>query len=119
MRKRIVRIALVVLVLGAILVWAFLPSPVPADFATVQKGVLQVTVEDEGQTRVRDRYVVSAPVPGRMERIELEPGDPVIAKKTVVARFAPTDPSLLDVRTRAELEARARAAESAVGSARA
>ena len=119
MRKRIVRIALVVLVLGAILVWAFLPSPVPADFATVQKGVLQVTVEDEGQTRVRDRYVVSAPVPGRMERIELEPGDPVIAKKTLVARFAPTDPSLLDVRTRAELEARARAAESTVGTAKA
>lgn len=119
MTKRIVRIALVVLVLGAILVWAFLPSPVQADFGTVQKGVLQVTVEDEGQTRVRDRYVVSAPVPGRMERIELEPGDPVTAKKTVIARFAPTDPSLLDVRTRAELEARARAAESAVGTARA
>ena len=119
MTKRIVRIALVALVLGAILVWAFLPSPVQADFGTVQKGVLQVTVEDEGQTRVRDRYVVSAPVPGRMERIELEPGDAVTAKKTVLARFAPTDPSLLDVRTRAELEARARAAESAVGSARA
>ena len=119
MTKRIVRIALVVLGLGAILVWAFLPSPVQADFGTVQKGVLQVTVEDEGQTRVRDRYVVSAPVPGRMERIELEPGDPVTAKRTVVARFAPTDPSLLDVRTRAELEARARAAESAVGTARA
>ena len=119
MTKRIVRIALVVLALGAILVWAFLPSPVQADFATVQRGVLQVTVEDEGQTRVRDRYVVSAPVPGRMERIELEPGDAVIAKKTIVARFAPTDPSLLDVRTRAELEARARAVDSAVGTARA
>jgi HlyD family secretion protein len=119
MTKRIVRLALVVLVLGAILVWAFLPSPVQADFATVQRGVLQVTVEDEGQTRVRDRYVVSAPVPGRMERIELEPGDAVVAKKTIVARFAPTDPALLDVRTRAELEARARAAETAVGTARA
>jgi HlyD family secretion protein len=119
MTKRIIRTALVVLVLGAILVWAFLPAPVQADLATVQRGVLQVTVEDEGQTRVRDRYVVSAPVPGRMERIELEPGDAVTAKKTVVARFAPTDPSLLDVRTRAELEARARAADSAVGTTRA
>ena len=119
MTKRLVRIALVVIVLGGILVWAFLPSPVPADFATVQKGTLQVTVEDEGRTRVRDRYIVSAPVPGRMERIELEPGDPVVASKTIVARFAPTDPALLDVRTRAELEARARAAESGVGSARA
>ena len=119
MTKRIVRIALVLLVLGAIVVWAFMPAAVPADFATVQKGTLQVTVEDEGRTRVRDRYVVSAPVPGRMQRIELEPGDPVVAGKTVVARFAPTDPALLDVRTRAELEARARAAESAVGAARA
>ncbi len=119
MTKRIVRIAIVLLVLGAIVVWAFMPAAVPADFATVQKGTLQVTVEDEGRTRVRDRYVVSAPVPGRMQRIELEPGDPVVASKTVVARFAPTDPALLDVRTRAELEARARAAESAVGAARA
>ena len=119
MTKRIVRIAIVLLVLGAIVVWAFMPAAVQADFATVQKGTLQVTVEDEGRTRVRDRYVVSAPVPGRMQRIELEPGDPVVASKTVVARFAPTDPALLDVRTRAELEARARAAESAVGAARA
>jgi HlyD family secretion protein len=119
MTKRIVRIAIVLLVLGAIVVWAFMPAAVQADFATVQKGTLQVTVEDEGRTRVRDRYVVSAPVPGRMQRIELEPGDPVVAGKTVVARFAPTDPALLDVRTRAELEARARAAESAVGAARA
>ena len=119
MTKRVVRIGLVVLVLAAILIWAFGPAPVPADFATVQKGTLQVTVEDEGHTRVRDRYVVSAPVPGRMQRIELEPGDPVTANKTVLARFAPTDPALLDVRTRAELEARARAAESSVGRARA
>jgi HlyD family secretion protein len=119
MTKRIVRTALVVLALAAVLIWAFRPAPVAADFASVQKGVLQVTVEDEGRTRVRDRYVVSAPVPGRMQRIELEPGDPVAANKTVLARFAPTDPALLDVRTRAELEARARGAESAVGTARA
>jgi HlyD family secretion protein len=119
MTKRIVRIALAVIVPGAILLWAFSPSPVPADVATAHKGVLQVTVEDEGRTRVRDRYVVSAPVPGRMQRIELEPGDAVVANKTVLARFAPTDPALLDVRTRAELEARARAAESAIGGARA
>jgi HlyD family secretion protein len=54
-----------------------------------------------------------------MERIELEPGDPVVAGKTAVAQFRPTPPTLLDVRTRAELEARARASESAVGGARA
>ena len=110
---------MVVVVLVAVLVWAFRPAAVPADFGTVQRGTLQVTVEDEGRTRVRDRYVVSAPVPGRMQRIELDPGDPVTARKTILARFQPTDPTLLDVRTRAELEARARAAESAVGAARA
>jgi HlyD family secretion protein len=109
----------VVVVLVAVLVWAFRPAAVPADFGTVQRGTLQVTVEDEGRTRVRDRYVVSAPVPGRMQRIELDPGDPVTARKTILARFQPTDPTLHDVRTRAELEARVRAAESAVGAARA
>jgi HlyD family secretion protein len=76
-------------------------------------------VEDEGRTRVRDRYVVSAPLPGRMRRIELEPGDSVVAGKTLLAQLQPTDPALLDVRTRAELEARLRASESALGGARA
>jgi HlyD family secretion protein len=119
MTRRVVRIAVPLAVLAAVLVWAFRPAPVPADFATVQRGPLQVTIEEEGRTRVGERYVVSAPVPGRMQRIELEPGDPVAAGKTVVARFLPTDPALLDARTRAELEARLRAAESAVGGARA
>src|SRR5918995_4822042 len=119
LKSRILRIGLVIAVLAAIGVWAFRPQPVPADFAAVERGPLEVTVEEEGRTRVRDRYVVSAPLPGRMRRIELEPGDQVIAGKTVLARFQPSDPALLDVRTRSELEARARAAESAAGGARA
>jgi HlyD family secretion protein len=118
-RARFVKIVLVVVALAAIAWWAFRPAPVPADFVTVARGDLQVTVNEEGRTRVRDRFVVSAPLPGRMQRIELEPGDRVVAGKTVVARFEPTDPVLLDVRTRAELEARVRASESAVGGARA
>lgn len=117
--KRLFRIVLVVLALAAVLIWAFRPASVNADFATVERGPLRVTVDEEGQTRVRDRYVVSAPVPGRMLRIELEPGDPVVANETVVARFQPTDPALLDVRTRAELEARVRAAQSSLGGAKA
>ena len=119
MTRRLLKITLVLLVLAAIGYWAFRPSPVPADFASVQRGALHVTVNEEGRTRVRDRYVVSAPVPGRMRRIELEPGDPVVARKTIVAQFEPSAPALLDVRTRAELEARVNAAESAVGGARA
>jgi HlyD family secretion protein len=116
---RVLRVGLIVLVLAAIGFWAFRPRPVPADFAAVTRGPLQVTVDEEGRTRVRDRYVVSAPLPGRMRRIELEPGDPVVAGKTVLAEFLPADPVLLDARTRAELEARARAAESALEGARA
>jgi HlyD family secretion protein len=116
---RLVRIALIIIVIALVAYWAFRPRPVPADFVTVERGPLEVTVEDEGRTRVRDRFVVSAPVPGRMERIQLEPGDPVTAGKTVLARFLPIDPVLLDARTRGELEARVRAAESALGSARA
>jgi HlyD family secretion protein len=119
MTKRLLRIGAVVVVLAALAFWAFRPAPVPADFATVERGPLEVTVEEEGRTRVRDRYVVSAPVPGRMLRIELEPGDPVVGGKTVLAQFQPTDPALLDVRTRAELEGRVQAAQSALGGARA
>lgn len=119
MTKRLIKIALVIAIVLAVGLWAFRPGAVPADFSTVGRGPLQVTVNEEGRTRVRDRYVVSAPLPGRMTRIELEPGDPVVAGKTVVARFQPSDPALLDVRTRAELEARVSAAESALGGARA
>jgi HlyD family secretion protein len=119
MARRWIRIAVVVVVLAAVGYWAFKPAPVAADFGVVERGRLEVTVEEEGRTRVRDRYVVSAPLPGRMRRIELEPGDAVVAGKSVLARFEPSDPALLDVRTRSELEARARAAESALGGARA
>ena len=95
------------------------PSPVEVDVATVGRGPLQVTIDEEGETRVRDRFVVSAPLAGRVLRIELEPGDPVIAEETVLASFQPGDPTLLDARTRAEAEARVRATRAALGRAQA
>jgi HlyD family secretion protein len=119
MTRRLLKYGLSLVVLLALLYWAFRPRPVAADFASVERGTLQVTVEDEGRTRVRQRYVISAPVPGRMQRIDLEPGDAVKAGTTVLARFQPTDPALLDARTRAELEGRVRAAQSALEGARA
>lgn len=106
----------VVLVL---LVLALRPKPVPADLASVETGPLLVTVDEEGETRVRDRFVISAPVPGRLLRIALEPGDEVVAGETVLATFQPSTPAPLDVRSRAEAEARVRAAEASLGSARA
>lgn len=107
--------ALLLLVLG----WAFWPRPESADFAVVARGPLQVTLDEEGETRVRDRYLVSAPLAGRVLRIELEPGDPVAADETVLATFQPQSPSLLDARTRAEAEASLRASGASLKRARA
>jgi HlyD family secretion protein len=102
----------------AVFAWSFRPQPVPVDLATVQRGNLRVTIDEEGMTRVHERYVVSAPVAGRLQRIELEPGNAVFARRTVLATFLPATPSLLDTRTRAETEARMKAAEAAREQAR-
>ncbi len=75
---------------------AFRPTPIPVDIGTATMGPLQVTVDAEGQTRVTDRYVVSAPVAGRLQRIDLEAGDAVEAN-TVIAQL---DPLPLDARVR-------------------
>ncbi len=98
-----------------LIIVSLMPKPQPADFATVERGPLQVTIDEEGETRVRDRYRVSAPHAGRVLRIELEPGDVVIAEETVLATFQPSDPVLLDARSRAEAQARVGAARAAVG----
>ncbi len=92
--------------------WAFWPRPAPVDLGTVTRGPMMITLDEEGETRVRERYSVSAPVAGRVLRIELEPGDPVRAGETVLAIFQPARPTLLDARGRAEAEARVRAAEA-------
>ncbi len=108
-------ITAVVVVLFAV---ALYPRAEPVDVARIGRGPLQVTLEEEGKTRVRHRYVVSAPVAGRVLRIELEPGDRVEAGKTVLAAFAPAEPPLLDARSRREAAARVRAARAAVEQAR-
>lgn len=106
-------------VLVLLLVWAFSPRPEPVDLAAVERGELRITLDEEGETRVRERFVVSAPLAGRVLRIELEPGDPVVANETVLATFQPTTPALLDARSRAEAEAGVRAARASLERARA
>ncbi len=91
----------------------FLPEAVEVDVGRVTQGTLEVTVNEEGKTRVRERYLVSAPLSGRLRRIPLRAGDPVTAGQTVLAVVDPTDPSLLDARAVAEAEARVRAAAAA------
>lgn len=105
--------AIGVAALAASLAWAFWPRPVPVDVAAVARGPMRVTVDEDGRTRIRERYVVSAPLAGRLGRIQLDPGDAVAAGRTVVAVIEPTDPGLLDARARAEAEARLGAADAA------
>lgn len=112
-RTRRVLLAVFGLALGGLLAWAWWPQPVEVDAAHVERGPMQVTVNEEGVTRVVDRYVVSAPVAGRLRRIELRAGDPV-QDGQVVARIEPAEPPLLDVRTRTEAQARVGAAEASV-----
>ena len=104
---------------GVVLLLALRKAPVEVDVDSVSRGPLAVTLDEEGETRVRERYVVSAPVAGRLRRIELEPGDPVQARTTVLATFVPGDPVLLDVRARGEVDARVGAARAAGERARA
>ena len=107
------------LVLLAIVAAAMWPESMAVDAATAGVGPLQVTIDEDGETRVRDRFVISAPVSGRLQRIELEPGDRVVRGKTVLARLTPAQAPLIDSRSRAELAAALEGARAAVGQAQA
>jgi HlyD family secretion protein len=103
---------LLALALVVLLVAAWLPKPVPVDLSEARVGKLAVTVDEDGQARVKDRFVVSAPLSGNLARIEHRAGDHV-EKGAVLARIIPLEPPLLDARSRAEGEARLSAATAA------
>jgi HlyD family secretion protein len=95
------------------IVYGFMPKPVPVDLVKVSRGLLRVTVEEEGKTRVKDRFVLSAPVAGFMRRIKLDVGDPVRKGETLV-EIEPLKSNLLDPRSRATAEAAVSSAEAAL-----
>jgi HlyD family secretion protein len=105
------------IVLGALLMaglaFAFWPRPVPVDIATIREAPMVVTIEDDGITRVKDVYVLSAPVGGRLLRIEAHAGDTIEAQKTVIATIEPVDPSFRDARAQRELELTVSAGQAA------
>lgn len=103
------------IVLGALYL-AIRKPPFQVDLAAVTRGPMTVTIDDEGETRVHDLYVVSAPINGRLLRIELEAGDPVVAGQTVVARMMPADPDFLDRRSEARLREQVQALDAVVSS---
>jgi HlyD family secretion protein len=96
---------------AALVAWALRSPPVSVELAEVIKGVFEQTVTDDGKTRVRERYAVSAPLAGSIERIRLKAGDPV-ERGQVVALLVPSAPALLDARAVRELQARVGAAEA-------
>jgi len=111
--RKLTWVLLGVIVLGG-LVYAFLPQPISVDVAPVVRGPLQITVDEDGKTRICERYVVSTPLTGNLLRVELDAGDSLVAGETVLATLEPTDPNLLDIRTRTEAEARVHAAHAAM-----
>ncbi len=114
-RRRVFVVSVGVIVLTAI-VYGFLPKPIPVDIARAVRGPFQVTVEEEGRTRVKDRFVISAPVPGYLKRIDLEAGD-LVTKGQIVAMLEPLRSTVLDPRSRAEAEAAVAAARAALDAA--
>lgn len=103
----------------ALIVAGLWPKPLPVETVVVSRGALRVTVDDEGQTRVRNRYVVSSPAGGQLRRIDLKAGALVEAGVTVIAMLETGGSDLLDARSVAQAEARVRGAESAREQARA
>jgi HlyD family secretion protein len=107
-------VLLVVAAIAVGLVYAFLPQPIDVDLAQVERGTLRVTVDEDGKTRIREKYIVSAPLAGRLLRINMDPGDKVEADKTLLTVIEPRDPELLDARTIAQAEARVSTAAAAL-----
>jgi HlyD family secretion protein len=113
--RRNLLVVLLLAVVGGIIAYALWPSAIFVETARVARGPLQVTVDQEGETRVHDRFVISSPVPGRLMRVDLEDGDPVRPNE-IVARI---DPLPLNQREREEVRARVEAAEANLRQAKA
>ncbi len=99
--------------LAALMVWAFAPRPIDVEVAQVRLGAFEQTITEDGKTQLHDRYVVSAPLAGRLSRIALTEGDPVEVN-AVVATLTPVLSPMLDERSRREQTARMEAGEANV-----
>ena len=114
-RARLILILAIAVVIVAALVWVALrPVPVPVELAEVSRGPMEVTVDVDGQTRIREVWEVSAPIAGTALRSPVRVGDPVTRDETLVAVVEPVAPSLLDARSRSQAEAAVREAEAAL-----
>ncbi len=103
---------MIVLALVLVGTMAMIPKPIDIEFAKVTEGPLRISVQEDGKTRIREKYIVSAPVSGRLSRIELRAGDKC-DEKNLLAVILPSDPEILDARSR-QANARVQAAEAAL-----
>lgn len=117
--SRLITTLIVVVLIGGALAAAFWPRAVLVDLGEVASRPMIVTIDEEGRTRVSEPYVVSTPVAGRLQRVTVNPGDPVVRGETVVAHMLPTNPAALDIRTREQALAAVTAAEAALRVAKA
>jgi HlyD family secretion protein len=115
-RRRLLYLLLAVFLAVLLLVW-LRPAPELVDIEPVSRGPLAVALEEEGRTRVVDRYLISAPVAAHLRRITLRVGDPVAVNQELLTLEGMAT-SFLDLRGRAEMEARVAAAEAALETAR-
>jgi len=111
--------ALVVAGIGGMAYEMSKPENVPVDIVVLERGSLEVTVNADGMTRIKDVFDVSAPVSGRVLRSPVAIGDRVVADETVVARIEPGEPAFLDSRARAQAQASVAQAEAALALAEA
>lgn len=107
-----IAIALLVVAGAGAAIWSFIPAPFSVETAKVTRGTFVATIDEDGKTRVRERYIVSAPLAGRSTRIELSSGDRVSAGDEIVT-IQPSPAPFLDPRSRREAGERLGAAEAA------
>lgn len=104
---------------GGFLTFAFWPRAIMVDMGTITRGPMMVTINEEGRTRVHDAFVLSTPVAGRLQRVEVLPGDRVSRGETIVAHMLPGNPEALDIRSHEQALTEVSAAEAALRLARA
>ena len=114
--RRVLAAVVGTIALGALITWAVRPKPLEVRVATVERGRFELSIDEEGLTRVTDRFVVSAPIAGQVSRARLQVGDPVDAGQWV-AEIVAQPPAMLDWRTLTGLRERAAAAATAVNAA--
>jgi len=109
--RRKVFIVSILLLVVALLIYGFLPKTQEVDVVSVKRGPLQITIEEEGRTRLKDRFTISAPTAGYMRRINVKVGDPV-KKGQIVAVLEPLQSQALDPRSRATAQAAVSSADA-------